>query len=231
MTRILTGACSLLLIAPTIMAQPVTAVGGTQSLAPENAAVASIAPHNGAISGANQDEGDDIDRLFNLYRTARSTGMKEEADTLAKRIVNVSIESYGLDSKTTAIALTNLAIVQTSNDDNASAILNYSSAINIVERVDNRLSPDLIVPLKGLGTAQMQAGNADHARDALLRALHISHVNFGPHNYDQIETLYSIARLFARAGMSDEANKIRKRIYYLHSRNTDSRGKASLPSI
>ena len=60
MTRILTGACSLLLIAPTIMAQPVTAVGGTQSLAPENAAVASIAPHNGAISGANQDEGDDI---------------------------------------------------------------------------------------------------------------------------------------------------------------------------
>ena len=51
-------------------------------------------------------------RLFTLFTDAIAERQFEEADTLAKQIVEQAIRSYGLDSSESAKALTNLAIAQ-----------------------------------------------------------------------------------------------------------------------
>ena len=166
-------------------------------------------------------ESDEIRRLFNLYIDARSFGNQDEADSLAKRIVATSINSFGRESRDTAMALTNLGDLQTANSDYELAIKNYAAAIEIVEGIENNLSMDLISPLRGLGSAQLMSGNTDYARTAWNRAVHISHVNLGPHNFRQVETLYSIAALYADAGKIKDARKVRRRIQYLHKRDAD----------
>ena len=173
----------------------------------------------------------DIDRLFLLYKDARAEGSYDEADTLAKRIVDRSIESNGIDSKVTAVALTNLGMLQLSQEESVSAAQNFTVAIDVVERLENRLSVDLITPLRGLGRAEQQAGQLDRAVDAWKRAVHISHVNYGPHNYEQVETLYSIAKVLYDAGARDEAYKIYKRISYLHNRYNGKGAKGSTPRL
>ena len=107
-------------------------------------------------------------------------------------------------------------------EENEAAIQNFSAAVEILERRDSRLSKDLISPLKAMGTAQLRAGRADHALSTWSRALHVSHVNYGPHDYGQVETLYDLARLYSRAGMHKEADRTWKRIYYLRERSLRS---------
>ena len=181
----------------------------------------------------NETESDQerLSRLFTLYLDAVAEKMYSEADALAKQIVELTISSYGLDSEESAKALTNLAIAQHGMRDFESAILNYETAIGIVERVDDRLSYDLINPLRGLGAARLATGRPDLARDAFDRAVHISHVNEGPHNLEQIETLESLAETYMSVGELDEAVDIQKRIYYLQARNIDPKSMEIVPAL
>jgi len=165
---------------------------------------------------------EDIQRLFSLYIDARNTGMIDEAEMLAKQIVELSIVSYGYESRQTAHALTDLGELQTSNADYRAAVLNLVSAIEIIERIDDRLSISLVSPLRALGTTHLQSGDTSQALGSWRRAVHISHVNLGPHNYDQVETLNSIRRLLVAADMHKEANKIQQRIYHLSRRYIDN---------
>lgn len=218
----------VLLMSILVVTYPVVA-DDARSLAPVATNSSNVISANPATSDADISSEEEIRRLFDLYRDARSAGMLEEADTLAKRIVDLSIRAYGIDNKVTALALTNLAALQSSNEDNVSAVQNFAQAIEIVERLDSRLSSDLISPLRGMGAAYLLAGNADHAQAAWNRALHISHVNFGPHNFEQIETLYSLGRSFMNAGMTKEAIRVRKRISFLRYRNANSGSIGELP--
>jgi len=170
-------------------------------------------------------------RLFVMYMDAVADRAFEEADTLGKQIVELTIREYGLDSHESAKALTNLAIAQHGIQDFESSILNYTAAIGIIERIDDRLSPNLINPLRGLGAAQLASGRPDLARDAYDRAVHISHVNEGPHNIEQIEVLQSLAETYLAVGESEEAADIQKRIFYLQARNVDERSLDMIPAL
>lgn len=227
--RIQAVAAGLVLLMPILVVTYPVFADDARSLAPAATNSSNVISANPATSDADISSEEEIRRLFDLYRDARSAGMLEEADTLAKRIVDLSIRANGIDSKTTAMALTNLAALQSSNEDNVSAVQNFAQAIEIVERLDSRLSSDLISPLRGMGAAYLLAGNADHAQAAWNRALHISHVNFGPHNFEQIETLYSLSRSFVNAGMTKEAIRVRKRISFLRYRNANSGSIGELP--
>ncbi len=171
---------------------------------------------------------DEILELFSLYLEARSTGMLGEAEILAKQVVELSISSYGVQSKRTARALTDLGELQASNGDYRAALLNLAQAIEIIENLDNYLSMDLMNPVRTMADVQMRVGATDLAVGNWNRALHISHVNLGPHNADQIETLLSLGRLYASAGKAKEANRIRKRIRYLETRQFEATGSALL---
>ena len=217
MPSVRTASLNLVLLIPLLTAQ--RAAADDESASALDVASYSTAYFVGATNDEPNDSADeDIQRLFSLYRDARASGMMQEADILAKQIVERSILSFGRASKDTARALTSLATLQTSNHENIAAIQNFAAAIDIVESMDGRLSIDLISPLKAMGAAQLQAGNGDYARDAWNRAVHISHVNLGPHNFEQIETLQAIADLYSSTEESKEARSARRRIKYLQYR-------------
>ena len=176
-------------------------------------------------------DADELKRLFELYRDALQNKAYLEADTLAKRVVELSIRLNGLDSHDSAKAITNLGIAQHHNQDYESASLNFAASIGIIERIDDRLSVALINPLQGLAATQAATGRPDLARQSYRRAVHVSHVNDGPHNRNQIETLESIAELHVSMGDFKDAVGIQENIFALESRNIDPKSLDIIPAL
>ena len=174
---------------------------------------------------------DELKRMFELYREALDNQQYLEADTLAKQVVELSIRLNGLDSMDSARAISNLGIAQHHNKDYESAMRNFSASIDIIERIDNRLSEALINPLKGLAATQAATGRADLAKQSYQRAVHVSHVNEGPHNKEQIETLESMAELHISLGDYEDATDMQRSIFAIQSRNIDPSSIEILPAL
>ncbi len=168
---------------------------------------------------------------FELYKNLLANNMTAEADTVAKRIVELSISEHGFESADTARALTNLAIVQHRNEDYETAQQNYEAAIGIIEQVEDRLSMDLINPLRGLGSAQLASGRPDQALDTFSRARHVSHVNEGPHNLDQVRILESLAEIYIYMGEFEDAYDLQDRVYTLYARKYDTKSEEIIPAL
>lgn len=174
------------------------------------------------------------DRLleeFARYRTLINEGALDEADIAAKRIVEMAIEVYGAQSRETASALNNLGIVQHSNGQFDAAIQNFSSSVEIIENVEDKLNTALVNPLKGLGSAQLAIGRPDRANDTFTRAAHITHVNEGPHNIEQVEILESIAEAQLRMGQTKDARSVLDRIHILNVRFFEKDPLGLVPSL
>ena len=168
---------------------------------------------------------------FKNYKRLMSDGIYDEADTVAKRVVTLSIQLTGPRSSETAKALTNLGIVQHRNKQFDAAQQNFAGAIDIIEDREDRLNRRLINPLKGLGAAQLEGGRPDLAKQTFTRAIHITHVNEGPHNMDQIDILESLAETNVRLGSIEEARAMHDKIYLLHRRRYEDDQLALIPSL
>jgi tetratricopeptide (TPR) repeat protein len=168
---------------------------------------------------------------FDNYKRLMSEGIYDEADTVAKRVVTLSIQLTGPRSSETAKALTNLGIVQHRNKQFDAAQQNFQAAIDIIEERDDRLNRRLINPLKGLGAAQLEGGRPDLAKQTFTRAIHITHVNEGPHNLDQIDILESLAETNVRLGSIEDAREMHDKIYQLHRRRFEDDQLALIPSL
>jgi tetratricopeptide (TPR) repeat protein len=168
---------------------------------------------------------------FARYRRLLQEGTLDEADVTAKRIVELAIKVYGPQSRETASALNNLGIVQHSTGQYDAAIQNFTSAIEIIEVVEDRLNAALVNPLKGLGAAQLSSGRPDEARRTFERASHITHVNEGPHNLEQIEILESIAETYIRMGNVKAARDTLDRIHALNVKHFEENPLGLLPSL
>jgi len=173
----------------------------------------------------------ELQRLFTLFREALGDKAYLEADTLAKRVVEMSIDLNGIDSHDSAKAITNLGIAQHHNRDYESAMRNFESSIDIIERIDDRLSSSLINPLRGLAATQALTGRPAMAKRSYERAVHVSHVNDGPHNPDQVTTLASIAELSISVGDLSVADDIQEQIYAIQSRNIDPQSLDIIPAM
>ena len=176
-------------------------------------------------------QADELKRLFDLYKEALDNKDFLEADTLAKRVVELSIQLNGLDSHDSAKAITNLGIAQHNNGDYESALQNFQSSIEIVERIDDNLSAALINPLQGLAATQAAIGRPDMARLSYQRAVHVSHVNEGPHNPDQVKILESVAELHISQGSFEEAEDIQEHIFSIQSRKIDPKSLDMIPAL
>lgn len=142
----------------------------------------------------------EVERLIGLFGEAMAGGQLDEAETLAKRIVERSIEIDGRDSTGAAKALTLLGIVQHVREQFVPAMQNYRAAIETIERAENSLSPELVRPLQGLGETELALGETERARQTFERAVHVSHVNDGPNNVAQVASLASISETYRREG-------------------------------
>lgn len=178
-----------------------------------------------------ESEIDELRRLYGLYRDALDSAAFLEADTLAKRIVELSIRISGIDSHDSARAITNLAIAQHHNRDFESAQRNFVASIDIIERIDNRLSEALINPLRGLAATQVATGRPEQARQTFQRAVHVSHVNDGPHNQGQVATLEAMSELSVSMGDYSDAIDIQEHVYAIQARNIDPKSVDLLPAL
>ncbi len=173
----------------------------------------------------------EINHLSTIYLDAIADEMFDEADQIAKQMIEKSIQTYGIDSHESARAMINLAMAQHGQEDFESAVTNYETAIDIIERIENHLHKTLITPLKGLAEAQLSMNRADLSENSYNRAIHISHVNDGPHNLQQLENLQSLANVYASSNEPKRAADIEKRIYYLQSRNIDPDSLEMIPAL
>ena len=89
----------------------------------------------------------------------------------------------------------------------------------------------LINPLKGLGAAQLANGRPDQAVQTFGRAVHVTHVNEGPHNVDQIELLESLAETNLILGEVDQARDVHELIYNLNERHYRANMLDLVPSL
>jgi len=168
---------------------------------------------------------------FDRYRRALSDGTLDAADLAAKRIVEMAIKVYGPQSRETANALNNLGIVQHSAGQFDAAAQNFSSAVEIIEAVEDRLNDALVNPLKGLGAAQLSNGRPGQAYKSFNRAAHITRVNEGPHNLAQVEILESIAETQIRLGDVESARDILDRIHIINVKHFEKNPLGLLPSL
>jgi tetratricopeptide (TPR) repeat protein len=171
-----------------------------------------------------------------LREHARFVRLLEEqnydaADIAAKRVIEMSIKIFGPQSHETAKALNNLGVVQNNSQQYEAAVQNFTAAIEILEILEDRLNSQLINPLKGLGAAQLGAGRPDLAQHAYSRATHITHVNEGPHNIEQVEILESLAEAYMRMGDVDEARDVADRVHILQVRHFSHDPMSLLPSL
>ena len=171
-----------------------------------------------------------------LREHARFVGYLEEAnydqaDMSAKRVIEMSIRLHGPQSHETAKALNNLAVVQSSTQQYEAAIQNFTASIEIIEMIEDRLNGQLVNPLTGLGAAQLGNGRPDLAGKTFARATHITHVNDGPHNLQQVEILESLAEANVRMGLVDEARDVLDRIHILNVRHFSDDTMGLLPSL
>lgn len=178
-----------------------------------------------------ESEVDELRRLYDLYVESLEDAAYLEADSLAKRIVELSIKISGIDSHDSARAITNLAIAQHHNGDLESSQRNFIAAIDIIERIDDRLSEALINPLRGLAASQVATGRPDQAKQTFRRAVHISHVNDGPHNQNQIATLEAMSELNISMGDYSDAIDIQEHVYAIRARNIDPSSMEMLPAL
>lgn len=174
---------------------------------------------------------DQILHEFDLFQRYLADKNYDEADVSAKRIVEMAIRFYGPQTHETAKALNNLAIVQHQNQQYDAAVQNFTSAIEILEILEDRLNDSLVNPLKGLGAAQLSQGRPDLASRSFQRATHITHVNEGPHNIEQVEILESLAEATMRMGDLETARDVLDRIHVLNVRHFRGDALGLLPSL
>jgi len=170
------------------------------------------------FSVPEEDDEDLLRREFELFKQLMRDGVLDEADSVAKRVVELAIRLKGPQSTEYAKALTNLAIVQFEAEEYDPAQQNFESAIEIIEDIEDRLNAQLINPLTGLGAAQLKGGRPDLATATFLRAVHVTHVNEGPHNLEQVELLESIAETHMQMGDVESAKEVQDTIYALNLR-------------
>jgi tetratricopeptide (TPR) repeat protein len=155
----------------------------------------------------------------------------DEADISAKRVIEMTIRVYGPVSHETAKALNNLGFVQNNIGQYDAAIQNFTSAVEIIETLEDRLNSSLVNPLRGLGAAQLGGGRPDLAARTFDRATHITHVNEGPHNIEQVEILEALAEANVRRGDLESARDVLDRIHILNVRHFQDDMVALLPSL
>jgi len=168
---------------------------------------------------------------FARYKELVADGILDEAESTAKRVIELAIRVSGPRSMEMARALTNLAIVQQRTQQYEAAQQNFAAAIEIIEDNEDRLNNALVNPLRGLGSTQLAAGRPDLAARTFQRAVHITHVNDGPHNMGQLELLESLAETNLRMGLVDDAKQVNETIYSLNLRHFQTNPMDMVPSL
>lgn len=159
-------------------------------------------------------------------------GRFDNAVESGKRLVGMAIEINGVGSLAAGNALTSLALAQREAGDLAAASENFAAAVAAIEASKDRLAKELIEPLRGLGRTHLKASRPDAAAEEYERALHVSQVNDGPQNLDQIVLLNELSEAYFQLGDFKQADALQRYTVGLYKRRFSAEDdKRVLPAL
>lgn len=167
----------------------------------------------------------------NRFSEALSDRQYEEAQVAAKQMIEYAVEVGIDDPVCMADSLTKLALAQRLSEAYDPALQNYATAIDILETNDSMLSEKLIAPLLGVGATYLANGHPDLALGAFDRALHLRHVNDGPHSLKQVEILDAIVAAELARNESEAALTVTDRMHGVYAREFGTDGEELLPVL
>jgi tetratricopeptide (TPR) repeat protein len=168
---------------------------------------------------------------LNRFSESLSDRQYEEAQVSAKQMIEYAIEMGIDDPVCMADSLTKLALAQRLSEAYEPALQNYAAAIGILETHENMLSEKLIEPLLGMGSTHLANGHADLALPAFDRALHLRHVNDGPHSLNQAEILDAIVTADLENDEPEAALRVTDRMQNLYAREFGPDSEELLPVL
>ncbi|MEN7343799.1 MAG: energy transducer TonB, partial [Pseudomonadota bacterium] len=210
------------------------ALAGFSSAARANLPEADPVPEIINVDGpiADTPEGAELLSLTARYQAQATAGETEEALELAKQIVAVSSQLWGEQSPQLASALTNLAIAQIDAGDIEAAQQNFLGAISMRELYSSSIiDPELMNPLRGLAKTMVAMNAIEEAIPVYERAIHVSHVNLGPNNLEQMDLMGALSRAYFELGEVRDSGKIRDNLYRLQLRNFDKESDQYLDAV
>jgi hypothetical protein len=178
------------------------------------------------LAAATMPAARDVTGASQAYTDALNAGLFAEAEVIAKQRLETAIRDPDTERFDLVPLYTDLASAQRLHDQVESARQNYQLAIDIAQSERDRLHPAVVPPLVGLALTQMAQQEPRAAADNLQRALHIGHVNKGPHNPEQIETLALYFDAVYQAGDTGAAESVAARLLVLNERQLESNSSA-----
>jgi tetratricopeptide (TPR) repeat protein len=172
-----------------------------------------------------------IEKQAALFDDFLRDGALDEAESIAKRRIEMAIVQSGAESMDTAFALTDLGTVQARTQQFDAAQQNFEAAIEIIVELENRLHELVVAPLAGLGESYLESGELELAQNTFRAAIHITHVNSGPHNIGQVELLESLAESQLMAGDAESARDTQDLILAITERYYEQDGPAMATSL
>ena len=172
-----------------------------------------------------------LGELTGYYDDAVASSQYEEAATAAKQRIEYLFDTGASSLPAMADALMDLAFAQRQVEQYDAALLNYFASVSLLEKNENLLSDKLIRPLREIGDTYMASEQAELALPAYERALHLSHVNAGPHNLDQAEMLDAMSVAEAESGRFDAALALNDRMLALYARRFGTNSEEMLPVL
>ena len=167
---------------------------------------------------------------FATLADAMGNASFSEAEITAKHLVEKTI-AEGRQSEIRARALHNLAVAQHALGRHDAAKQNYIASVDVITASQNNLSPDLILPLRGLAAVFLATEQANDAFAALERAQHVSNVNYGPHSLRQLPILNARLDYYLRQGDADAAIDVLDHVNLLYTRKYDRLSVEMLPAL
>lgn len=165
-----------------------------------------------------ESEAIDGTELLSRYAELMEASSFAEAADVAKALV---VEAIGRDAPSVerAATLDRLAEAQLLAGEGYAAVQNYQASIALIEETADRLDRRLIGPVRGMAQALFAIGEPADACRAWERAIHISHVNFGPINSAQAPILDELIEAYSSIGNVDRAlalQEVELEIYRRH---------------
>ena len=179
----------------------------------------------------NADAADEAGSRYRTLVEALDNASYAEAEVVAKQMVDETVSESGYTAQAATSALVNLAVVQFLAADHDAARLNFATSVERIEERNDRLSEELILPLRGLAATYAASGQPVEAARGLERALHISNVNAGPHSRGQLPILQSLIDLSLDQGDAGTALSLLDRVYLIEVRENTPESDALLPML
>jgi hypothetical protein len=189
---------------------------------------------SGLIRPPGADSSDEQRENFASFTEALANLSWSEAEVSAKQMVEIANADKNSSTQDAAFAraaaLQNLAVAQQFRGKHESAKQNYVAAIDVIVGADNNLSPELILPLRGLAIAHLDMEEVREAFEFYDRAMHVSSVNFGPHSLQQLPILDEKLQIYLSREDSTSALDVLDRVTMLYTRKYPKYSEERLPA-